>query len=375
MLYAAWSVLIYRLLVRVISSRPIAWVSALAVTLMMPLATFPFQFYPELAAGVLLFAVVTHLLFPRRGLLASFFYGLLAGYLPWLHVRFSAVTAVLVLTGTFSWRRDLRRALAFVAGASVPLVLFSLYNYRITGSIMPTALWEVAGRDSALTWMVMIPTSIAYMLDHQWGLFANAPVYLLALPGWWYLARRRPDVAGLSALVMVALVLPAGGHTLNAAATTPLRVIVAVVPLLALPLAELLSQYGRRRPLQVGFAVLLVASLHNALAYNLHHLKHVGQLVDRSFSGWKVHLLFPEANRDWAPFEVSTGNGVLYVVWLVVLLSLLAAPAIIDRARGRAWTQPPLRRSPPSLVRCRRSRGRGTDADHDDIGGGRRQGR
>ena len=93
-LYALWTTLIFRFLRRSVESTTVAWITTLAVVLSMPLAAFPFQIYPELAAGVLLFAVANHLLFANRSTLGtSLFYGLLAGYLPWLHVRFSVLAA------------------------------------------------------------------------------------------------------------------------------------------------------------------------------------------------------------------------------------------------------------------------------------------
>jgi len=91
--YAAWTVLILRFLRRCGASDGVAWVAALACTFTLPAAAFPFQYYPEVVAGLLVTAVAGHILFAGAGKHhRSFVVGLLAGYLPWLHVRFSAVT-------------------------------------------------------------------------------------------------------------------------------------------------------------------------------------------------------------------------------------------------------------------------------------------
>ena len=206
----------------------------------------------------------------------------------------------------------------------------SLYAYRITGSIMPAAMYGAAARDEpeqVLSVTAVLINGVGYLLDRDWGLFAHAPVYLLALPGYWLLARRRPDVAWLSGLAFLAVLLPAAGHSLIMGATTPMRAVVAVVPFAGVPLAALLAHRGQGRLVQVGFTSLLIASLHTALSYNQHHLRDIGPLVDLSASGWKANLLFPSVREPWEGL-----NAVLLVAWGVVLLGLLLAPAIGDRA-------------------------------------------
>lgn len=343
--YVVWTVVVFRFLRRLVQSTSVAWITTLALMLTLPVAAFPFQFYPELVAGVLIFVVAGHVLFPsapRRPrpvrcprAVPSFLYGLLAGYLPWLHVRFSVVGLVLAVGAGLALRRDRQRALGFAAGFAVALACLALYAYRITGSVTPTALWYAEGGGQVLSLTGAIRGSLAYLVDRDWGLLAHAPVYLLALPGYYWLARSRPAVAWLCGAGLFALLLPAAGHTLDAAATTPMRLIVAVVPLAAVPLAEVLARYGSWRPFQIVFGFLLVLSLHSALVYNLHHLKHVGPLVDRSLSGWNASMLFP--SESMFPWEVSAGNGWLAVVWIGTLLTLLALPCLIQAVRRRKW--------------------------------------
>jgi hypothetical protein len=144
------------------------------------------------------------------------------------------------------------------------------------------------------------------------------------------MARRQPAVAWMSAVLFLSLLLPAAGKTLIQ--TTPMRLIVAVVPIGATPLIEVLSR--RSRLILVLFALLLILSLDNALAYNFHHDRVMDILVDSSFSGWKVNLLFPYQSRQ--PWQVSPANGVLLLFWLTAVGALLMAPAWIQRWRPRA---------------------------------------
>ena len=231
----------------------------------------------------------------------------------------------------------MRRLVGFLAGFALPVACLALYAYRLTGSVLPTAMWPEDDGRGVLSWSAMSLNSLGYLVDRDWGLFAYSPVYLLAVPGCWWMAQRRPAVFWLSAIAFLALLLPAAGHSLGAAGTTPMRLIVAVVPLAGLPLAEVLARHGHSRLLQVTFALLLVVSLQNALAYNLHHSKDLFRFVDQSFSGWKATLLFPaDADR----FQFSGGDGALLAAWIVALLALPAAPALFHLARTRAWAPP-----------------------------------
>ncbi len=233
----------------------------------------------------------------------------------------------------------MRRLVGFLAGFALPVACLALYAYRLTGSVLPTAMWPEDDGRGVLSWSAMSLNTLAYLVDRDWGLFAYSPVYLLAVPGCWWMAQRRPAVFWLSAIAFLALLLPAAGHSLGAAGATPMRLIVAVVPLAALPLAEVLARHGHSRLLQVTFALLLVVSLQNAAAYNLHHSKDIVRFVDQSFSGWKATLLFPaDADR----FRFSGGDGALLTAWIVILLAMPAAPALFHwaRARARAWVPP-----------------------------------
>jgi hypothetical protein len=325
-LYAAWTVLISRFLRKCGATLEMSWIAALAFTFVLPAAAFPFQYYPELVAGLLVTAVAGHLLFTgSRTRPTSFVFGLLAGFLPWLHVRFSAVTLVFAVASVILWRHDRRRVGAFMGGLVLPVALLSLYTYRISGSVNPSALWTASGDEDNFAWEGMVKNSVGYLVDRDWGLFAHSPVLLLALPGYWWMAKRNPAVAWLCASVTLALLLPAAGKTL--VQTTPMRLIVAVVPLGATPIIEVLER--RSRAVWMAFALLAIVSLDNALAYNVHHDRLMDILVDPSFSGWKVNLMFPVRSRQ--PWQVSAANGALLLGWLAALIGLLMAPLWISR--------------------------------------------
>jgi hypothetical protein len=333
--YAAWTVLIFQFLRRCGASAWVAWITSLASTLTLPASAFPYQYYPELIAGLFVTLIGNHLLFGdsrRHG--TDFFFGLLVGYLPWLHVRYSIVAGALAVATLVLWRGQWRRVLIYLTGIVIPVVLYSWYAYRVTGSVMPSAMWGAEGSGQNFVFLGMVKNSLAYLVDREWGLFAHSPVFILALPGYWWLAKRKPAVAGLSAVVFLALLLPAAGKTL--VQTTPMRLICAVVPFGATPLIEVLAR--RSRPARVVFGLLLILSLDNALVYNLHHYRHFDTLVDWGFSGWRVNMLFPAESRQ--PWRISPGNGWLLVGWMVAIGALFIAPVLIDWAHRRQWKAP-----------------------------------
>jgi len=328
--YAAWTILMFRFLRRCGASTAIAWVVGLVSLLVMPASAFPYQYYPELAAGLFISAVAAHILFgDERRTARSFFFGLLTGYLLWLHVRFSIEVLALAIGAMVLWRGQWPRLVAFLAGAAIPVALFSLYVYRITGSALPSAVWSAEGSGENFNFVGMIKNTSGYLVDQDWGLFAHSPVFLLALPGYWWMARQKPRIVFLCALVFIALLAPSAGKTL--VQTTPMRLIVAAIPLGAVPLIAMLER--RSRAVLTAFWLFTIVSLDTALSYNLHHLRSGGDtLVDWSFSGWKFNLLFPYDSRQ--PWHVSTGNGLLLVFWLAVVVALLAAPALIEWQRA-----------------------------------------
>ena len=332
-LYGFWVALLFRFLRRVTESTSAAWLTTIALTFTMPVAAFPFQFYPEIAAGIILVWVAGHVLFTGNGsMVTSAFAGLLAGYLPWLHVRFSALAMVLILTGAFALRSVPRRAFAFALASLAPLGCLALYAYHLTGSVLPWSMWQDESGRSVLALSGAFFGSFGYLIDRDWGLLAHAPVYLLALPGYALLTKRRPDAAWLCAVTFLSLLLPAAAHMLTAAGATPMRLIVAAVPLAGVPMAELLARRGDAPIVRIAFALLLLLSLHTALAYNQHHHKSYGPLVDWSFSGWNTHLLFPSDTRSgWTTPPL---NRWLLLSWLLTLILLPACTTA--RAASRA---------------------------------------
>lgn len=331
-IWAVWGVVVFRFLRLLTNSDALSWVLAAAAMLTLPVSAFPFQIYPEAAAGLIVTATCAWLLHDpqaarhRTAVLA----GLAVAYLPWLHVRFFVLSAVLA-AWTIANVKSQRTA--FGAAWGLGVAALCLYSYHLTGSLRPDAMYQTEGGVSAWEIGLAIESVRAYPFDRIWGLFPNAPIYLLSLPGWLILGRRHPRAAGLVALAIVALLVPSAGHGFTAAGATPLRHLVAVIPLLMAPLASTMIAFPDRRSIRVASLILLVLSLQIGWSYNRHHVKEKGPFIDASVSGWAPALVFPWTHgTDW---EGSRANGALFAAWCAFAAGLTLLPVVVRPREGR----------------------------------------
>jgi hypothetical protein len=342
-MYALWAVVIFRFVRNAVGEDWSAWFIALVAVTTIPIAAFAFQLYPETTAGVFVVATVNFLAFragpARAGLRGidrvsrrpallgpaqqAVWFGALTGYLPWLHVRFLGVAAVLLLWALLSFRNDRRATVAFAAAWTAMVALLCFHAYHITGSFIPTSLYTTEGGPTALS-VARIPWGLrGFVFDRSYGLLAYSPWYLLGLAGIVPFVRRQPLTAAFCAVMLIVLAIPSAAHSWTAAGGSPLRHLVALMPLLLLPLAEATRRFGSQLLFQVLFVALATLSIQSAVAYNRLHYKPIGAMVDESVSGWKINLLFP---------DVAEGRP----LWPRISPDYLPSPS---DAQARAWQQ------------------------------------
>ena len=175
------------LLARDATGRPgLSAAMAAGLALIPPFLFYFFQFYPEMLGALALALALRALLF-RRGWKTSTaaWMGLLLAYLPWLHQKFLPVWAVLVLMALLKVVNELaplRALVLLLVPQVVSAYLFALYNFAITGSVRPDALylaWGPGGVSSARVGQGVL----GLLLDARYGILPYAPVYLLAAGG------------------------------------------------------------------------------------------------------------------------------------------------------------------------------------------------
>jgi hypothetical protein len=320
---------LYRLLTRALGNRPLAWTWAAIGALTLPLSAFAFQIYPEVAAALIVLVVVTAVRFhePSRGRLAGAVTG--AAALVWLHPRLLIVSTVLIALALLRASRRDRGVVLFAASAVI--ATFCAYNYHVTGSAWPLAVFDVFASEVSVELGGMPANLVAYAFDRTWGIVAHTPLLLVAPAGLALMWRHdRVSAAGIAAIVLAAAV-PAAAHSLSAAGGTPGRLVAAVVPLLIWPVAVFARHAWPFRTTAVLMVLLAAISLDNSMSYNLHHEKSYGPLRDWTASGWKTHQMFP-ALRGAAWESSWTNFGVLIV--LIAAIVGIAIWAVRSQHRG-----------------------------------------
>jgi hypothetical protein len=337
LLYLLWGLSIFNLLRSHTQHAAASWIIAAMLFLSVPVTAFAYQYYPEVAAGLIVALLVRYAVLSTDGRrLAAVSHGLLAGFLPWLHLRFAPLTLLAVVGFALTRRRDRRALASFGAGLVLPLAALAFYDYHVTGSLMPWALYALVPDAELFSAARAWRDFPAIWLDRTWGLVGHAPIYLFALPGLGLLWKKSPRIASVVVLSVLAIALPAAGHGYTGAFTTPSRLIAAVLPLLALPIAESVLAYASSRAFVAAFALLGVISVQNGFTYNVHLIKSEASLHAATIGGWLFPLLLPDLQ---AP---SRFTQPALLIWLAILVGLLTFPTVrrahASRSRARSWT-------------------------------------
>jgi hypothetical protein len=218
-----------------------AWITALSP----PLLHYAGLVFTEVPAALL----VAFCLRRGKGLAV----GIALAFLPWLNVRYAALSAILVVYGL--WRTEGRAARArLVLPGIVSAVSSALYHYSLYGFFDPR---RVYGRRPEFS-LATVPEGLpGLLLDQEFGLLVYAPVLALAIPGFVRLLRRdRARAIAAAALVAAVVVTSSTWHMWRGGFNPPGRFLVPVVPALALLAAGALEG-----GLRAGSALLVGWSL------------------------------------------------------------------------------------------------------------------
>ncbi len=328
-----------------------AWVGWLAVTTAAPVALHGFAIFPDplgaAAAMVAVLALVQLEVSPAfvHGGWRWLGTGAALATLPWLHTRFAVVAGVLGLALVLrlirrpEGRRDIARLLAVPA---VSAAGWFTYFWLIYGTLDPTAPYGPR-REGGLAF---VPGGlIGLVADQQFGVGPNAPVSVAALVAVVLLTRRRPRLAGELLLTVLPYLMVAASYPMWwGGESAPARFAVAVLPLLALPLAWAWSVAGSASRAAIGtllagstaVTAVLVGVDHGAFMRNDRDgyslvLDWLSRTVD-------LTLALPSVHRDGATTALAD-----FVVWVAAGTLVAAVAALFARrvrppaARWAAW--------------------------------------
>jgi hypothetical protein len=282
-----------------------------------PASAMAFQVYPETCAAFMITAALALLTGRADSRRAIAIAGVCAGYPLFLHVRFVLVSAVLFLFGVWTLRQSRRRAVVFAIAWAVPVAAQLWFVYHATGIPWPTAFYRTA--DQSVVRASVVPSNILrFVADRDWGFLPYAPMLLVALAGFVSLWRLRKDLALAIAGIALALTATAATHNVAAGGGTPTRLVTGMVPLLIVPAAAAVREWGDRSALRLLFAALALLTLDQAWDYNRTHVKEVGAFISPGVSGWRINLVFPYLTEGFTrqPLLAVAGVGVSVLMLL-----------------------------------------------------------
>ena len=308
---------------------------AAAVTALLPPALFySYQLYPEmLAAGAM--ALALRALLSRRWWTTGgcVWLGLLLAAVPWLHQKFLPVWAALVVLATVRAVDDLvpgRALVALLVPQAVSLYLTALYNFAITGSVRPDAVFQAWGFGVSTSRVELGLVGLPF--DSRYGLLPYVPVFLLAAGGLVHLRRLRFPAAFAAPAVYFLTVAAAdnwAGPISNLG-----RFLLPLVPVLAL-LGVLALRGALARP-GVAFLAATLAGWSGILAVILWHDPHAANdcarlLAKSAFAEGAAYVpgLYLPSWRHAAP-----GTAGRLTAWIA--LAALLGWWLRRAARGRA---------------------------------------
>jgi hypothetical protein len=307
--------------------------------LLPPSLFYAYQFYPEML-GALFLAVALRAILLRlpestRGILAL---GLLLAFLPWLHQKFLPVWGLLTLMAVVRLVDALvttRALMAMVVPQVVSLYLIALYNFAITGSVRPDAVylaWGPAGVNSSRWGQGLFGLA----LDARYGLLPYVPLFLFALgglvlPGAAARLLRRGAVPMFVYYLTVAAADNWSGAVCNLG-----RYIMPVLPYAAALIALALVAVEGKRGVHAVFLVFTAwsALIAAALWNDPHAANDCALLLAKSaIADGNAYIpnLFIRAWADGAP-----GLWARLLVWTVLAAALAAWVRRAARNRGGA---------------------------------------
>lgn len=321
-------------------SRKIVLAIILVLALTYPVAAYSFQVFPETLAFVCVSVALALILSlsASRVPLHAFSTGCLLGILPHLNFKMALLSATLFAFLLWKGRYHLRTVLAWSLGPILVFAgLFFAWLYAQYGELSPDILNALPGFARYKQESSLIQGTLGLWFDQKFGLFFNAPLYLMALPGWLMLwrARERRDEAIFFFIIYASYHLMHGSYVNWSSGASPLpRYIIPVLPLLIICTVYATVEYWRRaqwvQPVVLGCLSIwmTVLILNNRLL--MYEFSGTDNTFFQQFDATTIMALLPPL-RYGTPAEAYPRLG---LVLLVVVLFWYSA-GVLNRALQR----------------------------------------
>lgn len=298
--------------------------TALLIAFTNPLIIYAQQIYPEMPAG--LFILCAFVLTPARPLLASF----CLATLPWFHERFGPITLALsaYLICSIGWKK--KKLFLIFLPLVVSAILQILYYQKIYGLPIPIQeSWVPGTYDSQFGFFNktgFYTGLLGLLLDRAEGLLIYAPVFALCLAGIFLYLRQNRREAGWFIVIILSYFLPVGifGYWWGGSAPPP-RFLVAIIPLLSLPLSLALAGI-KSFSFRATFAFLSLISLLLGFYLITHpeYLYDVGIFFQHHFAFSESTILMDLKNYFPSLLINDGTTKVLTALWggLIIIASI-----------------------------------------------------
>ncbi len=323
----------------------VAALTVLAFGLAAPLTAYATQVYPELPAALAVTAAIAAATGTRRTpALVAFALAVVA--LPWLGVKYAPVAVALAAVGVGLLVTDGRRraAAGLVAGLAAAGIAYVVAHRVLYGGWTVYAAGDhFAGGE--LTVMGDHPNRIGrsqrlagLLLDRGFGLAAWMPGYLLAVPAWAVMLRRRPP-----GWLVLAAPLAAGWATATWVALTmhgwwwPGRQVVVVTPCLVLAVAWWAGRVRAVRPLVAAAGALGALTWAWLVVEVLRRQRTL--IVDFEQTGNPWYRLWRAVLPDYR--HPGLDDWLLQALWLALLAVAALVALRTERPRPRVPAPPP----------------------------------
>lgn len=294
-----------------------SWAATMLVALSATAFIYATEIYPEVPAALTL--VVSLLLLQgqaRPGPWRTLALATCLSVMPWLGVKYAPLAALVALWAF--WRMDAPGRAVFLGAACVSAGVFVWFHLHTFGALTPYSVGAVYAGDSTfsvlgqhVSFMERSYRLLGLLVDQRFGIGRWSPLLLLAVPTMVLLWRRGGLARLVLALITVQLLMATFVAITMMGWWFPGRTLMAILPLLALPLALLLSRLPPWGRAGVGLVALYSLGVTAALAA----AGHAGEIV----------IAVDPFNMGWPPFQAPSTLFPNYTFWNISTWGLTAA--------------------------------------------------
>jgi hypothetical protein len=251
-------------------SSPLVYATWAAFAFSLPLISYSSQVYPEIPGAFLVLLVVRLLLEPELSPRITVLAATACSLLPWLHIRFSFLSVVLLgaLLIRISraqervpgLRRWISNALPALVPVAVSAALLGVANQHWYASPWLTAPYRLARPRPQFDVTWGYTHSVGGIFDPAYGWLPVAPVHVLAVVGLVYLCwQGRKWAISAAAVAVIYLLVVVSEKGIVGGFAFPGRLQVVLIPLGAIPLLLLVKEVRAMAIVAVPLAALTFA--------------------------------------------------------------------------------------------------------------------